>query len=124
MSAHARSFAALFLALFWDQTLGYGSTTSGLITRKDALIAGVSSVLPPLLTPNIARAKNIAEGVILITGANSGIGRDAAAKLVALGYDVHLLCRTKSKAETARDQIGAKGAHECDLSSLASVRKR
>ena len=38
---------------------------------------------------------------IAITGANSGIGFAAAGKLAAAGHDVHLICRSMEKAETA-----------------------
>lgn len=67
--------------------------------------------------------------VVLITGANSGIGWDAARALAEHGARVVLACRTRTKAEGARDQIleRAPGATidlvDLDLSSLASVRE-
>jgi protochlorophyllide reductase len=71
---------------------------------------------------------------VLITGSNTGIGRDAAAKLAARGFDVLLACRTAAKGETAAAEVSdaAKAAGspltgslrgvECDLASLQSVR--
>ncbi len=65
--------------------------------------------------------------VALITGANSGIGLEAARVLAQHGAHAVLACRTRSKAEAARDSIlvDAPKAEvslvDLDLSSLASV---
>lgn len=65
----------------------------------------------------------------LITGANSGIGLEAARMLAARGAEVILACRTPSKGEAALDRIrevtpDAKVRLErLDLASLASVRE-
>ena len=65
--------------------------------------------------------------VVLVTGANSGIGLEAARMLAERGATVVLACRTRSKAEAARDSIlvDAPSAEvslvDLDLSSLASV---
>jgi len=64
----------------------------------------------------------------VITGANSGIGLEAAKVLVAKGARVVLACRSASKAQTALDELraltpGAKAEVQAlDLSNLASVR--
>ena len=70
---------------------------------------------------------------VIITGSNSGIGYDAAAKLAARGYSVTLACRTLAKAEDAKRRILENAAAspagldlvpaECDLADLASVRR-
>lgn len=65
--------------------------------------------------------------VALITGANSGIGLEAARMLAKRGAHVVLACRTRAKADAARDSIlvDAPAADvslvDLDLSSLASV---
>jgi len=74
---------------------------------------------------------------ILITGSNSGIGKVAAARLAAGGYNVFLACRTLEKAEAAKESILQEYALsdipvsskkrnlvpvECDLADLNSVR--
>ena len=65
--------------------------------------------------------------VALITGANSGIGLEAARMLAERGAQVVLACRTRSKADTARASIlnAAPTAEvaliDLDLSSIASV---
>lgn len=64
--------------------------------------------------------------VVLVTGANSGIGKAAAAALARLGANVVMLCRDCGRGEKAlidiRSQSG--GSAElmlCDLSSQSSV---
>jgi len=43
--------------------------------------------------------------VIMITGANSGIGKEMATYAAAKGAHVYMVCRSKERAETARDEI-------------------
>ena len=65
--------------------------------------------------------------IALITGANSGIGLEAARMLAANGAHVVLACRSRPKAEAARKAILADTASgevslvDLDLSSLAST---
>ena len=72
---------------------------------------------------------------VVITGANSGIGKDAAIKMAAGGYNVYIPCRNIVKAQAAKADIdaavaalapggkaGSVTAMVCDLTSLNSVR--
>jgi len=43
--------------------------------------------------------------VVVITGANSGLGKEVATYSAAKGAKVYMLCRTKNKAEAAREEI-------------------
>ncbi len=67
--------------------------------------------------------------VALVTGANTGIGFEAAKVLAARGAIVVLACRDLAKAEAAASQIGAAAPQarvetlRLDLASLASVRQ-
>ncbi|XP_060080341.1 retinol dehydrogenase 12-like [Ylistrum balloti] len=67
--------------------------------------------------------------VIIITGANSGIGFRAAEQLCEAGNDVILACRSEERAKTAIEKIFKKSPNalatfmQCDLGDLASVRK-
>jgi len=48
---------------------------------------------------------NLTDKVIVVTGANSGIGKEIATYAAAKGAKVFMLCRSKSRAYTARDEI-------------------
>ncbi|KAA8498566.1 Retinol dehydrogenase 12 [Porphyridium purpureum] len=73
---------------------------------------------------------------VLVTGANTGIGKETARMLAGMGAHVIIACRSKSKGELAaaeiRTSLQRKGTHttaglldvvELDLGSLESVRK-
>jgi NAD(P)-dependent dehydrogenase (short-subunit alcohol dehydrogenase family) len=60
---------------------------------------------------------------VVITGASTGIGFEAARVLAAHGARVILACRDMGKAKDAAAEIGAAGVVELDLASLASVRE-
>lgn len=58
----------------------------------------------------------------VVTGANSGVGRETARRLAAAGAEVVLAVRTPAKgAEAARDMVGRPHVEELDLAGLASV---
>ena len=64
---------------------------------------------------------------VIITGANSGIGLEAAVGIAKQGADVVMACRNASKAETARADVAARSGGNVsvmslDLSSFASIR--
>ncbi|MCA9519498.1 MAG: SDR family oxidoreductase [Myxococcales bacterium] len=65
---------------------------------------------------------------IVVTGANSGIGKATASGLAKQGHRVVMVCRSREKGEEARNEIrdsGAGGQLElevCDLASQAEVR--
>ncbi|MGK2933136.1 MAG: SDR family oxidoreductase [Solirubrobacterales bacterium] len=66
--------------------------------------------------------------VVMVTGANSGLGKAAALDLARSGAEVHMVCRNREKGEAARDEIAAASGvepalHICDLSDLESIRK-
>ncbi|RJQ72357.1 SDR family NAD(P)-dependent oxidoreductase [Pseudonocardiaceae bacterium YIM PH 21723] len=64
---------------------------------------------------------------VLITGANSGLGRQSALDLAKAGAQVILACRSLDKAQPVVDEIARSGGSaqllQLDLSDLSSVRK-
>ncbi|XP_053684450.1 retinol dehydrogenase 13-like [Sabethes cyaneus] len=67
--------------------------------------------------------------VVIVTGANTGIGKETVMYLANRGANVYMACRDMKKCEEARKEIvlETKNANvycrQCDLSSLQSVRK-
>ena len=60
---------------------------------------------------------------IIVTGANSGLGKVTAAELAAKGAHVVLACRSLEKAQAAADSMrGSTEVRALDLSDLASIR--
>jgi len=64
--------------------------------------------------------------VVIVTGASSGLGADAAIAYAEYGADVAILARRKDKLDLLAKEIEAKGrkalAVECDVSSEESVK--
>jgi NAD(P)-dependent dehydrogenase (short-subunit alcohol dehydrogenase family) len=67
--------------------------------------------------------------VVLVTGANVGIGKETALALARMGATVVMLCRSKSKGEAAQAEIKAASNNSqidlilADFASLAAVRR-
>lgn len=70
----------------------------------------------------------LADKVIVITGANIGIGRAVAEDLAGRGARLRLLCRSLDKAAPVIADLRTRAGHDdveaiaCDLGSLSSVR--
>ncbi len=61
---------------------------------------------------------------VIVTGANSGIGFEAARRLAAAGAHVVLACRSVERGREAAERIeGSTEVRELDTASLASVRR-
>jgi NAD(P)-dependent dehydrogenase (short-subunit alcohol dehydrogenase family) len=64
----------------------------------------------------------------VVTGANSGMGKETALALARMKANVVMVCRNKAKGDAAWAEISQKSGNEsvdlllCDLSSLAQVR--
>jgi protochlorophyllide reductase len=63
---------------------------------------------------------------IVVTGANSGIGYEACARLAAQGHTIVLACRSLQKAQETATRLGDSSGGklipaECNLASLASI---
>ncbi|XP_034654728.1 retinol dehydrogenase 12 isoform X2 [Drosophila subobscura] len=68
------------------------------------------------------------EKVIIVTGSNSGIGKETVRELAKRGATVYMACRDMKKCEEAREEIVLETKNkyvycrECDLASLDSIR--
>lgn len=73
-------------------------------------------------------AKSMAGKVVIVTGSNTGIGKETARDLARRGAKVILACRDLEKAESAASEIRREAGNlnvmpkYCDLASLKSVR--
>lgn len=67
--------------------------------------------------------------IVLITGANSGIGFEAAVSMARMGADIVMVARNRQKAEAAivaareRSGSGRFSLMLCDMSSMSDVRR-
>lgn len=72
---------------------------------------------------------NLENKTIIITGANSGIGKAAATQLASLGATVILACRSKERGEQALQDLKRSSKNDkvelmqVDMSSQASIRE-
>jgi len=78
--------------------------------------------------PKVRSTARLDGKTVVITGANTGIGKVTALDLSKRGAKVVMLCRNVEKAEAAAEEIrkateGEVVVHKLDLASLASVRE-
>jgi len=72
---------------------------------------------------------DLKDKVVIVTGANSGIGKDIATYAAAKGAKLYMFCRSKDRAEKAKKEITDATSSKSveivliDLGELASVRK-
>lgn len=87
----------------------------------------VNLIWPPRL-PTDAENMDCSSKRVLVTGGNSGIGKEIALYFASRGAEVFLLCRNEAKANQARDEIQSTTGNNrvcvevLDLASFASVR--
>lgn len=78
--------------------------------------------------PTFSEVVDMEGKVIVITGGNTGLGKETAVKLASLGSKIYILCRDKSKGELAVEDIKRQSKRQniefiaCDLNSLESVK--
>src|SRR5437867_11996475 len=78
---------------------------------------------------NISDKTTMKDKVVLVTGANSGIGKAASLALANMGASVVMVARNKERGEAAKAEIIRESGNSAvdlllaDLSSLESVRQ-
>jgi NAD(P)-dependent dehydrogenase (short-subunit alcohol dehydrogenase family) len=66
--------------------------------------------------------KDLSGQVIIVTGANSGIGLETSRQLAKQGATIVLACRSQERGEEAATEVGGVFVAPLDLASLDSVR--
>jgi retinol dehydrogenase-14 len=67
--------------------------------------------------------------VVMVTGANSGIGKATSVALASMGAHVVMVCRNQERGESAMEQVKRESGNQgvelmvCDLSLMANVRR-
>lgn len=67
--------------------------------------------------------------VVLVTGANTGIGKETTRELAKRGAKVYMACRDMNRCQTARDEIVLETKNvdihcrKCDLASFESIKQ-
>src|SRR5688572_21828611 len=75
------------------------------------------------------RNVNMAGKVALVTGANSGIGKETAQALARMQANLVIVCRDRERGRVALEEIKSKSGNSsvelmiCDLASQAQIRK-
>jgi len=87
----------------------------------------LSQSYPPASEFNEADVPDLSGKVFLITGANTGIGKETARVLLAHNAKVYIACRSPERAKAAVDELKEKTGNEAhllslDLASFASIR--
>jgi hypothetical protein len=77
--------------------------------------------------PDFTESVDLSGKVAVITGGNTGLGKETAVKLASLGSKVYILCKNKAKGDAAVEEIKKRSNKNdvevisCDLSSLSSI---
>ncbi len=98
---------------------------------SDALNRPGAEVTPHGLAAMLSRhpslSEAVAERIVLITGASSGIGKAAALEIGAAGGTVLLVARGEQNLRETADEVAAAGGtahvYPCDLTDLAAIDK-
>ena len=89
---------------------------------------GINQSFPPKPTWGVDSIPDLSGKVIIVTGANTGIGYETAKELLKKNAKVYLACRSTEKAEKAiaklKEETGKEGIFlQLDLGELKSIKK-
>uniref|UniRef100_A0A7S2E365 Dehydrogenase/reductase SDR family member 12 n=1 Tax=Helicotheca tamesis TaxID=374047 RepID=A0A7S2E365_9STRA len=137
-----RKTKASFLPSKLSSKMGQGISATQFFVygRKHFTKTGYKKHVSGYTTPvqesaSICRGETGADGVdlagkvVVVTGANSGLGKEIATYAAAKGATLYMLCRSKGRAETARAEIVEKTLNEnvnillADIGELSQLRE-
>ncbi|XP_055592997.1 retinol dehydrogenase 14 isoform X1 [Uranotaenia lowii] len=108
----------------WDSPV----SIAAYVVTSIAVFLSVFKTYLYLTCGKITNSRNMEGKTVIITGANSGIGKETARDLAKRGARVIMACRNMETAKEAREQIIAESQNKnvvirhIDISSLASIR--
>ncbi|XP_062560030.1 retinol dehydrogenase 14 isoform X1 [Armigeres subalbatus] len=110
--------------LDWDSPI----SIVGYVVTATAVFLSLFKYYLYITCGKITSSRNMEGKTVIVTGANSGIGKETARDLAKRGARVIMACRNMETAAQARDEIIAESKNtnvfikHVDMSSLASVR--
>ncbi|KAJ3518733.1 hypothetical protein NMY22_g13531 [Coprinellus aureogranulatus] len=81
------------------------------------VVAGLSEAFPPKATFKVEDIPDLTGKVMIVTGANTGVGKETAKALLAHNAKVYLATRSQEKAEKAIEDLKAEPAKKGSSSS-------
>ena len=98
--------AASLVGGLLERTIGAGGA---LVSQAERLLLGwpAAAALEPIQTRRLARA--VEDRLIVLTGASSGIGREAALMLGGAGASLMLVARTQAQLEEVAEEVRRRG---------------
>eukprot|EP00980_Cylindrotheca_fusiformis_P023822 scaffold11032_cov122-Cylindrotheca_fusiformis.AAC.23 len=103
-------------------------TQTGYLKRIKEYVDPVQAAAAIKVNDDGADGVDMRGKVVLVTGANSGMGKEVATYAAAKGAKVYMLCRSKERAEKARDEITKATSSDkvnvllADMAELSQVR--
>lgn len=80
-------------------------TQTGYLKHVNKYTAPVQESASIKLNQKGADGVDLTNKVVVVTGANSGIGKEVATYAAAKGAKLYMFCRSKDRAEKAREEI-------------------
>jgi len=104
----SKIFSTMGQGISTTQWFVYGRrnfTQTGYIRHTKGYTSPVQSKAALKVGENGADGVDMTGKVVVVTGANSGLGKELATYAAAKNANVYMVCRSKARAETARDEI-------------------